>query len=260
MSTKAIQGELWSIAPDYWSKHFEPWFLPIYRETLTQFNLTEQDMLLDAGCGSGLFSFIANKKGAKVTGIDAAPGLLTVANKRNPGIRFLEEDLEALPFADDSFDFVTAFNSLQYAGSFEHALKEVGRVLKPGGKLAIAIWDKPETSDAVHILKSIAALLPPPVPGTPGPFALSEDGKMEALCQAAGLQVLSKKVVSCPFIYRTKNEGLQSFMGTGPAALALKANSLEKVENSITTALEAFELADDLHFLVNQYLLFIVTK
>lgn len=260
MSTRSIQGELWSIAPDYWANHFEPWFLPIYRKSLSQLNLTAGQTLLDAGCGSGLFSYMANKTGAKVTGIDAAPGLLELASKRNPGGEFSEADLEALPFEDDSFDVVTAFNSLQYAGSFEMALTEAARVMRPGGKLAIAVWDKPEMSDAIHVLKSISALLPPPAPGTPGPFALSEDGKMEGLCQTAGLHMLTKEVISCPFVYRSKTEGLQSFMGTGPAALALKANSQEKVENSIIGALKQFELADDIHFLVNQYLLFIVTK
>lgn len=260
MSTKTIQGELWSIAPDYWSKHFEPWFLPIYRETLSQLNPIAQHALLDAGCGSGLFSVMAGKAGANVTGIDAAPGLLAVSKKRNPKGTFSEGDLENLPFENESFDFVTAFNSLQYAGNIKTAIREVARVLKPGGKLAIAIWDQPDRSEAVSILKAIGALIPPPPPGTPGPFALSEEGIMEGICSEAGLKMLSKKTIPCPFIYRNKDEGIQSFMGTGPAALALKANKREVVEQTITSALDPFELTDGIHFLTNQYLLFVVTK
>ncbi|MCE7766568.1 methyltransferase domain-containing protein, partial [Pseudomonas putida] len=102
----------------------------------------------------------------------------------NPKNTFLEEDLEALPFTDEAFDAVVGFNSFQYAGSFENALKEAKRTLRPGGKLVIAIWDKPELSDATTVLKSIGALLPPPPPGTPGPFALSEDGKVETVLRS----------------------------------------------------------------------------
>ena len=47
--------------------------------------------------------------------MDAAPGLLEVARKRNPQNNFIEEDLEAMPFNDESFDVVTGFNSFQYA-------------------------------------------------------------------------------------------------------------------------------------------------
>ena len=162
MSTKAVQGKLWSTDPNYWSNYFEPYFLPMYRKTLNQLNLTGDSLLLDAGCGSGMFSSMAIKAGAQVVGMDAAPGLLEVARRRNPENTFLEGDLESTPFNNESFDVVTGFNSFQYAGGFTNALIEAKRVLKTGGKLVIGIWDKPEMSEAATILKAIGALLPPP--------------------------------------------------------------------------------------------------
>lgn len=260
MSTKTIQGKLWSIAPQKWAQHFEPWFTPMYKEALKQLKLNERQMVLDAGCGSGLFSSMVIQKGAKLIGIDAAPGLLELARKRNPENSFLEEDLEKLPFNDSYFDVVTAFNSLQYAGNFGNALAEVARVLKPGGKLAIGIWDKPENSEATEVLKAISVLLPPPPPGTPGPFALSEDGRIEADCKKAGLKVIFKKVVSCPFLYGSLNAGVQSFMGTGPAAAAMNSNEIEVVQNTIATALKPFGLIDGLYALQNNFLLFVAEK
>jgi SAM-dependent methyltransferase len=260
MSTKTLQGQLWSIAPDYWTEHFEPWFLPMYRYVLNQLKLKENHLLLDAGCGSGLFSYMAIKAGAQLIGIDAAPGLIAIAQQRNPKNNFLEEDLEALPFADESFHVVTGFNSFQYAGSVEKALSEAARVLKPGGRLVIGIWDKPENSDAVQVLKQIGALLPPPPAGTPGPFAVSEDGMIESLCAAAGLRVQSRTMIPCPFIYSSLTDGIKAFMGTGPAASALKQNSKETVERAIAAGLQPFRLADDIHFLHNQFLVFIATK
>jgi SAM-dependent methyltransferase len=260
MSTKTIQGKLWSVAPQYWAQHFEPWFIPMYRHVLEHLALSEKHLVLDAGCGAGLFTKLVTKTGAEVIGIDAAPGLLQVAKKRNPQINFLEEDLEELPFTDNCFQVVTGFNSFQYSGNFEKALIEARRVLRPGGRLVIGIWDKPENSDATYVLKSIGALLPPPPPGTPGPFALSEDGKIEGILENIGMGLIHKTVVSCPTLYASKGDGIKSFMSTGPAALAMNTNSKQVVENAIGAALEPFHVSDDMYFLENRFKVFIAKK
>ncbi len=98
MSTKSIQGKLWSTAPPYWAQHFEPWFSPMYQIALKQLKLSEKDRLLDVGCGSGLFTHLAARTGAEVIGVDLAQGLLDLARLRNPQISFLQEDLETLAF------------------------------------------------------------------------------------------------------------------------------------------------------------------
>jgi len=260
MSTKEIQGKLWSVAPQYWSNYFEPFFLPMYKKTLEQVQLDEESTLLDAGCGSGLFSHMAVSTGAQVIAVDAAPGLLEVARERNPNTNFLEEDLESLPFASNSFDVVTGFNSFQYAGNFTNALSEARRVLKPGGKLVIGIWDKPEYSDATNVLKAISTLLPPPPAGTPGPFALSEDGKIESICNALKLKVIYKTRVACPFLYHTVDEGIKSFLGTGPAAAAMNHAREEQVQETIAGALQPYRLTEDMYHLQNSFLIFIAEK
>lgn len=260
MSTKAIQGKLWSIQPQYWSRNFEPYFLPLYRTALQDLQLNDDDDVLDAGCGAGMFSALSIKTGARVIGVDAAQALLEVARKRNPNNTFLEEDLESLPFADESFDVVAGFNSFQYAGSFENAVEEAKRTLRPGGQLVIAIWDKPEMSDATNVLKAIGALVPPPPPGKPGPFALSEDGKVESILNNLRLKLERKKTVACPFIYSNLSDGIKSFMGTGPAANALNYASVSTVEETIAKALAPFHTVDNIYFLLNQFLLFIVRK
>ena len=260
MSTKEMQGRLWSIAPQYWSGYFEPFFLPMYKKTLEQLQLNEDTLLLDAGCGSGLFSHMAVSTGAQVMGVDAAPGLLEVARERNPQNSFLEEDLESLPFASSSFHVVAGFNSFQYAGNFANALAEAKRVLKEAGHLVIGIWDKPEMSEATTILKAIGSLLPPPAPGTPGPFALSEDGKIESIFESIGLKMVYKTKVSCPALYYTKNDAIKSFMGTGPAAAALNHVSERTVQQTIARALQPYHLTEDMYHLQNSFLLFIAEK
>ena len=260
MSTKQIQGKLWSIAPTYWSQHFEPFFLPMYKKVLEQLKLTETMLLLDAGCGAGLFSSMAINAGAQVIGIDAAPGLLEIARQRSPENNFMEEDLEVLPFAKDSFNVITGFNSFQYAGDFEKALQEAKRVLKPKGRLVIAIWDKPEFSEATEVLKAIGSLLPPPPPGTPGPFALSEDGRIETILNNIGLKLVFKTTVACPILYSKLSDGVKSFMGTGPAAAASNHTDEKTVKEMIVKALQSFRVTEDFYHLQNQFLVFIAEK
>ena len=257
MSTKSIQGKLWSTAPPYWAQHFEPWFSPMYQTVLKQLELSDKNRLLDAGCGSGLFIHLAARTGAEIIGVDAAQGLLELARQRNPQISFLQEDLETLPFKDKTFDIVTGFNSFQYAGSFENALQEAKRVLKPGGRMVMGIWDKPDMSDATNVLKAISTLLPLPPPGTPDPFAFSEDGRMEGEFTNNNLRLRFKTRVSCPFLYSSLTDGIKSFMGTGPAAAAMNYSSREIVEETISQALQPFHLVDDLYFLQNSFLVFI---
>lgn len=260
MSTKQVQGKLWSIAPEYWSRHFEPFFLPVYKDVLQQLKLGDDMLLLDAGCGAGMFSWMAIQTGAQVIGIDAAPGLLQVARERNPDNSFLEEDLEAMPFTDNSFHVVTGFNSFQYAGNFENALREAKRVLKPGGRLVICIWDKPEFSEATNILKAIGSLMPPPPAGTPGPFALSEEGRMESILDKTGLELQYKATVACPIFYARLGDGIKSFMGTGPAAAACDYVNEKKVKDTIAAALRPYRLPGGMYHFQNRFLVFIAEK
>jgi SAM-dependent methyltransferase len=260
MSTKQIQGKLWSASPKNWASYFEPSFLPMYKKVLQQLALTEDTSLLDAGCGSGLFSYMAIQTEAQVIGVDAAPGLLEVCRERNPRNNFLEEDLEKLPFSGNSFDVVAGFNSFQYAGDFETALLEAKRVLKPGGRLVIGIWDKPEHSEATKILKAIGSLLPPPPLGTPGPFALSEDGKIEGIFEKIGLRLTYQTKVDCPLVYYSLSDGIKSFMSTGPAAAACDHRDEATVKETIAKALQPFRLTEDLYHLQNQFLIFIAEK
>ena len=98
------------------------------------------DRLLDAGCGGGEFLAQAAARGAVVSGIDAAPGMLAIAHERVPDAELYEGDITALPFADDAFDVATAFNAIQFTGDLPAAVAELGRVAH---RVAICNWTEP---------------------------------------------------------------------------------------------------------------------
>ena len=101
--------------------------------------------LLDVATGTGNLAIPAARAGAIVTGVDIATNLLVQARERAAAdhlvIQFDEGDAEALPYADASFDIVVTMFGAMFAPRPELVASELARVLKPGGKLAMANWN-----------------------------------------------------------------------------------------------------------------------
>ena len=97
--------------------------------------------VLDAGCGDGALVLAAAVRGADVTGIDPDPAMLAAARSRvtKAGVRatFLEGRVERLPFPDGSFDVVASITVLCFVPDAVGAVREMARVLRPGGRLVL---------------------------------------------------------------------------------------------------------------------------
>src|SRR5947209_1988879 len=106
MGTADVQGPLWGAAARDWAEIAEPGQIPFYDAAHDALGITTGTRLLDVGCGAGLALQLAAKRGAAVTGIDAAAGLLAVARERLPEADLRQGDIEELPYDDSSFDAV----------------------------------------------------------------------------------------------------------------------------------------------------------
>ena len=95
------------------------------------------DEVLDACCGTGDLAIAARRAGARVTGIDFSEAMLERARRKEPAIDWVRGDVLALPFADESFDAVTIGFGVRNVDDLEAGLRELRRVLRPGGRLAI---------------------------------------------------------------------------------------------------------------------------
>jgi SAM-dependent methyltransferase len=96
--------------------------------------------VLAVACGTGVLAQAAAGRGAAVTGLDVNPGMLAVARRHGPEIEWREGRAEALPFADGTFDAVLCQFGLMFFDDRVAALREMRRVLRPGGRLAVAVW------------------------------------------------------------------------------------------------------------------------
>lgn len=232
----------------------------MYKAVLGHLHLDERNSVLDAGCGSGLFLTMASSTGAKIYGIDAAPGLLEITKQRLPEGTFMLEDLEEIPFTDNSFDVVAGFNSFQFAGDKIAALKQAKQAVRKGGKMVVAIWDEAKNSDASFVFASIGALLPPPPPNAPGPWALSAAGTMERICEDLDLTILHKEKIACPWLFTDQDELFKAFMCTGPAVKASEILGQQRVKDIIEQGSQPFRLADDIYFMNNYFNFFVLEK
>lgn len=89
--------------------------------------------LLDVGCGTGHHMARLRQRGFVVAGVDASEEMLEHARANNPGAEIHEGDAEKLPFPDQSFDFVLCIEVLRHLPRSARCIREMGRVLKPGG-------------------------------------------------------------------------------------------------------------------------------
>jgi len=95
------------------------------------------DRVLDACCGTGDLAIGATKRGAQVTGLDFSPRMLERARRKDPQVEWVQGDALALPFEDASFDAATVGFGVRNVADLEAGLRELRRVLRPGGRLGI---------------------------------------------------------------------------------------------------------------------------
>ena len=143
MGSATVQGQLWGARAQDWAAYTEQVSLPLFGAVLDAARVTPGARLLDAGCGAGLLALLASLRGAQVSAVDASAALLDIARQRIPAADVRQGDLEALPFADSTFDAVTAVNSLFYAAHMDSAMRELVRVVRPGGRVVVTAWGPP---------------------------------------------------------------------------------------------------------------------
>jgi ubiquinone/menaquinone biosynthesis C-methylase UbiE len=108
--------------------------------------------LLDVGCGTGVVTDAAARRGAYAVGVDFSAAMLAEARKALPQLQFDQADAEALPYADGSFDAVVANFAVHHVANPSNAITQARRVLRPGGQIAFTTWAAPAGNIAWRLL------------------------------------------------------------------------------------------------------------
>ncbi len=244
MTTAAVNGPLWGYRAEDWAKIQEGQVARVFTAVLDRLGLAPGAAYLDVGCGAGMAAQMAAARGAAVSGLDASEEMLKVARHRTPSGDFRMGDIEELPFAADSFDAVTAFNSIQFASDPQAALAEIKRVAKPGAPVGIMTWATREGMPAAALVAAMKPFVPPPPPNSPGVFALSESGKLGAVAGAAGLEPQDLVTMESPWEYANLETALRGLKSAGVVAKALQQHPEEAIDAAFTEALAPFRQPD----------------
>ena len=239
MGSAENQGELWSKYPQDWATLQEPMSMPLWEAMLDRALVGSGTRILDAGCGGGGASVLAAERGAKISGLDAAEGMIGFARERLPNGDFRVGDIECLPFENEAFDAVFASNSVQYSENRIATLRELGRACTSEGRIVAGLFGPPEKVTFSAVFKAMRDAMPEPSSGG-GPFELSAPGVLEGLFEEAGLKVIESSEVDCPFNYPDFETFWRANVSAGPMQGMLRVVSEEVLKTTLRNAVEAF--------------------
>lgn len=253
MGSGQAQGELWGARAREWAELQEVSFRPLYQAAFDAAGIRDGMSVLDVGCGAGLSLQVAAEKGAKGSGVDAATGLVAIARERSREADIRVGEIEELPFPDRAFDIVSGFNSFQYAANPVKALSEAKRVAKPGGRVVIAVWGAPEKCELSGYIAALGKLLPPPPPGSGGPFALSAPGALEELVGKAGLKPEGAHTVTTTMSFPDEQTMVRGLIASGVAERALRHSGEAAVAQGVMQSSAPFRQADGSYRFNNEW-------
>ena len=165
-----------------WSEHWGRLAAPAREAVADAAGIGAGIRVLDAGCGTGEFLALAIGRGASASGVDLEADRLAVARRLAPEAELREGDITQLPYADDAFDVVTAFNAVQFTGDVPATIAELARVAP---RIAVCNW-----ADGSELLDLFAAL---------NNDTAAPRRPLEEHVRAAGLTITGAQDVATPY-------------------------------------------------------------
>lgn len=239
-----------------WSPILNQWLGKATDIMLDMADITTGKQVLDVAAGAGEQSITAARKVGPtglVLATDIAPNILEFARQmaKQAGLDNVQTEImdgENLTLPDNSFDAVISRVGLIYFPDQQLALKEMLRVLKPGGKVGAIVYSTPDKNKFFSVPVSIIrnrAKLPPPLPGQPGPFSLGALGVIEKAFTQAGFINVSAVLIDSPLRLSSAQECVrfekESFGALHQMMSSLSAEEKEAVWSEIQMELQNFE-------------------
>jgi SAM-dependent methyltransferase len=184
---------------------------PLHRPLLDLAAIGPDDAVLDIGCGTGQTTRDSARLAASGTalGIDLSARMLEVARSRaeQEGVHnaaFVQGDAQIHPFEPASFDVALSRTGSMFFGDRAAAHANIARSLRPGGRLALAVWQP--MSENEWFTSFVGALaagrdLPQPPPDAPSPFAMSEPDQVGPLLESSGFEDVEFGELRAPMFF-----------------------------------------------------------
>ena len=246
----------WSDAAPFWDKHCEiirQMFAPVTAALNQEGLIGGGSTVLDIATGPGDPALtIASSVGptGRVFGIDPVPKMVEAARReaRHLGLKNTQFDVaraDQLPFSADTFDAVVSRFGVMFFPSPVAAVREMLRVLKPGGKLALAAWYLAEENPFFSVVSRVIERYvdsPPPAPDAPDTFRFASPRKLRAVLEQAGMLVPTERILQFTIEVPISGEDFWKLRCEMSETLGKKIATLstEQLVDARHQALEAF--------------------
>ncbi len=253
MARPHFEGRYGASPPENYERFFVPTIgRPLAVELVREASPRPGERVLDVGCGTGVVARLAatdvGPDGA-VVGLDVDPGMLATARSANraSGIEWYEASADRMPFADATFDVVLSQMSLQFVPDRLEAVREMRRVLTPGGRLVVNV---PGPSPAMFriLADAMSGRIGPKAGGFVGAvFALHDEAEVEGLLESAGFREVAVRADARELRLPGPGDFLWQYVSSTPLA-ALVAEAGEEagaaLERDVVAGWAAFAEGD----------------
>jgi ubiquinone/menaquinone biosynthesis C-methylase UbiE len=234
----------WSESARYWEKHagiLRMIFAPATTALIHETGSAAGHQVLDVAAGAGEPSLtIAEVVGpsGSVTCTDAIAQMVRAAERevqrRNlTNVSFCHCPADALPFADNTFDAVVSRLGVMFFPEPLMALREMLRVTKPGGSLALVVWDASQLNPFLNVVTTVLSRYvetPAVDPDAPGAFRFAEHGKLAQVLRDAGASEVREQILSFQIKAPLSFEEFWEFRSETSATLREKLQTLSPTE------------------------------
>jgi SAM-dependent methyltransferase len=222
-SVSADRKESWTTGDPY-ERYVGRWSRPVARQFLSWLDLPPRLRWLDVGCGTGALSanILAAAEPVAVTGVDPSAGYLDLARAQvqDARVRFEVGDAQTLPLADDAVDAAVSGLALNFIPDQPRVLREMARAVRPGGTVALYVWDYAGEMQLMrHFWDAAAALDPAAAELDQGRrFPICRPEPLAALFRDAGLEAIATRPIDVPTVFADFDDYWSPFLGgQGPA-------------------------------------------
>ncbi len=187
----AFEHEGWQTSSAGYQKHFTRLTRQTVPPTLDAAGVQAGMRVLDVCAGPGLLAAAAIERGADVVALDFSSEAVAIGRRTVPGAVFRQGDAQDMPFDDDSFDAVACGFGIVHLPTPENALRDMRRVLRPGRRMAVSVWEAPRPTNGYGVLYGAFqahADMNVPLPHGPDFFQFSAPEVLEAALDAVALR------------------------------------------------------------------------